>query len=240
MKRDTPPIVTYPEFLTTPPQPAPLVTTNRLLTTLYFFGGFSALLYGTSRYVVDPMAAALTEARHDLATTAQTKIDKLVTKLESAVSEIPAAPHSQLHPFADESDSDSDPTELFHRDIGIQTSLPNSPYTTRPQSPRPAENALTAQTGRLSAITIHVQSLNDAAKSEGEDAAEVKATMDVLKEYLTSLAYTTPNYTYGVYGTQQEKPAENDKIAELKATIRSVKGSLLSARTFPTTVGRAR
>src|SRR5271170_1170687 len=109
--RDVPPIITYPEFLITPTQPAPLITARRLLGTLYLFGGLSALLYGTNHYLITPMIANLTTARHELARTAQGNLDKLIVKLQGVVSETPQpfvpTPRQEE---SDEGDSDSDPT----------------------------------------------------------------------------------------------------------------------------------
>lgn len=237
-KRDAPPVITYPEFLTTPTQPAPLVTTQRLLTTLYLFGGLSALLYGTSTYLVAPMLASLTESRHTLSQTAQSNLDKLISKLEGAVSELPPSPKNPIQ-YPD-SESDSDPTELFHRDVGVQTSLPTTPTGSRPQSPPPQESALDSQTDRLSVLKSHITDLNSASTSEGQDTSELSTSINVLRDYLNSLAYSQPTYTYGAYGTQDRKDGasalESDKLSELKAQIRQVKGVLLAARTFPGSV----
>lgn len=57
---DQPPIITYPEFLTTRARPTPLITKPRLLTTLYTFTLLSLLLHGTSTYLVTPMLTPLT------------------------------------------------------------------------------------------------------------------------------------------------------------------------------------
>ena len=138
-KEDRPPIVTYPEFLTKPAQPPPLMTANGFLNTIYAFGGLSTLLYGTSKFVVEPMVQSLTEARISLHDSAKQDLEKLVDKLESIVSEIPAAAkknqlvHTGGAGRDGEEDNDDakssyeDPAELFHRDIGVQTSLPSSP-----------------------------------------------------------------------------------------------------------------
>lgn len=236
--RQTPPIITYPEFLTTPPQPAPLITAKRLLTTLYLFGGLSALLYGTSTHIIAPLVESLTESRHDLAVTAQTKLDKLIAKLEGVVSTVPAPAHTTSIPYRDETDSDSDPTELFHRDIGIQT----SPFSSRPASPSPElskTSVVDTQTTRLSELSTHLQTLRQNSQSEGEDYVELTTTLDVVREYVQSLAFSSTTYgsTFNGY-PGLEKEENNDEISKMKAQIRAVKGSLLSARSFPSSATR--
>ena len=60
---DRPPIITYPEFLTTAAKPPPLLTAAGFLRTMGAFAGLSSLIYGTGNLVVAPMADALTDAR---------------------------------------------------------------------------------------------------------------------------------------------------------------------------------
>lgn len=226
-----PPIITYPEFLTTPTAPSPLITKNRLLTSLYLFSSISALLYGTHTYLVTPMVASLTESRHELAQTSKDKLDQFVTKLESVVSEIPSGALSP-HPAEREEDeeSDEDPTELFHRDIGVQTSPPES----RPSSPSPEtpESILGSQTSRLSKLKESLQGLVEDSASEGHDVTELEGTIGVLREYLDGMAYVAPTYNYSGYGSSTTKE-QDDEISRVKASIRGVKGVLLSARSFP-------
>lgn len=242
MARDGPPIITYPEFLTTPAQAPPLVTARRLLTTLYFFGGISALLYGTSNYLVAPMVASLTESRHNLAETAQSNIDKLISRLSDMVSEIPdSQAHESYKDNVSDTDSDSDPTELFHRDIGVQTSLPTSAHASRPGTP--VSSVLDNQTSRLEELTSSIKDLKESSKSEGDEVTELSSTIGVLKDYLDDLAYTPSSFKYGgtaSYGTGAKVTTEDDEIAKLKTQIRGVKGVLLSAKSFPGGVGRGR
>jgi hypothetical protein len=239
-----PPIITYPEFLTTQPQPAPIITTRRLLTTLYLFGGLSALLYGTSNYLVAPMVESLTASRHTLAESAQTNLDKLIAKLKAVVSETPPSLSAERPKDQDEEESDSDPTEMFHRDIGVQT----SPLTSRPSSPYPPSPALNDHATRLYGLKSHLSSLTDDSTSEGHDSADLTTAVGLLRDYLNSLAFAPhPNYTYasaasygtGVagsgsgFGQRKDEQSGNDEIASLKATIRSVKGVFLSTKSFP-------
>ncbi|KAF8851007.1 hypothetical protein BDZ45DRAFT_808713 [Acephala macrosclerotiorum] len=228
----SPPIITYPEFLTTPTSPSPLITKNRLLTTLYLFSGLSALLYGTHTYLITPMVASLTDSRLSLAGTSKTNLSKLISKLQSVVSEIPSEPIKHHEHEDGESSDDEDPTELFHRDIGIQTSPPRS----RSSSPAAdtSEFVLERQTSQLSKLKESLQGLVDDSTSEGHDVTELEGTIGVLREYLDGMAFVTPSYGYGGYGgSSGGNKEENDEISKVKASIRGVKGVLLSARSFP-------
>ena len=234
---EAPPIITYPEFLTTPQRPAPLITAKRLLNTLYLFGSLSALLYGTNKYLLKPMIASLTSSRHELAETAQENVEKLVEKLEGVVSEKPQALQSQRRYDTEDEDSDSDPTELFHRDIGVQTSIPNSPSNSRPRTPTPSTQVFETQTRRLATLTSHLKDLNEASTSEGQDTEQLSTCVSILKDYLDSMAYVQPTFSYGggsMYNNPGQKTeAADDEIAKVKAQIKSMKGVMLSARSFP-------
>ena len=46
--------MTYPEFLTKPTRPPPLVTRDGIFNTLYAFAGLSTALYGVSKFIVAP------------------------------------------------------------------------------------------------------------------------------------------------------------------------------------------
>ncbi|PVH83879.1 hypothetical protein DL98DRAFT_652306 [Cadophora sp. DSE1049] len=229
-----PPIITYPEFLTTPPHPTPLITKPRLLTTLYAFSGLTALLYGTHNYLITPMLASLTEARLSFASTSKANLDKLTAQLEGLVSEVPANMRNKgIGEKDDESESDEDPTELFHRDIGIQT----SPFVSRPSSPVDT-SPLSTHTSRLQTLKSSLEGLIKDSSSEGIETAELEGTMGILREYLDGLAFVQPSYSYGVGGYGgggggRSGKDEDDEIGKVKKEIRGVKGVLLSARSFP-------
>jgi hypothetical protein len=189
------------------------------------------------------MLASLTSSRLSLAETASGNLSKLITQLESMVSEIPAKAHTiDLEDEREDDESDEDPTEMFHRDIGVQTSLPVSPSTSRPGSPtpKPSSIALNEQSSRLSSLKSALQGLVDDSTSEGHNVTELDGTIGVLKEYLDSMAYVTPNYGYGGMsggyngtGLYSNSKDQDDEISRVKAGIRGVKGVLLSARSFP-------
>ncbi|KAI6714680.1 hypothetical protein JHW43_002761 [Diplocarpon mali] len=222
-----PPIVTYPEFLTTPQHPTPLITKPRLLTALYLFSGLTALLYGTHEYLLTPMLASLTSARLSLASTSKSNLEKLVTILETLVSEIPADIRNKKATDGTQTpstESDPDPTEMFHRDIGIQT----SPPLTRPSSPTP----LHTHVARLGALKDLLKEIVANDSAERHEISEVEGDMGGLKEYLNGIAYVPPSYGYVPVGWNSRKQ-DDDEIARLKKEIRGVKGVLLSARSFP-------
>ena len=137
-----PPIITYPEHLfpTTKPatrQQPPLVTPTALLRTLYTSAAAAALTYGTSRYLLSPMLEELSAARHDFASHTKSRVDELNDRLAKTVSVDPGirpektqvAAHQDTEVYDHETETgsqDSDPTELFHRDFGTQTSSAHS------------------------------------------------------------------------------------------------------------------
>ncbi|KAF4587611.1 peroxin 14/17 [Ophiocordyceps camponoti-floridani] len=228
---DRPPIVTYPEFLAKPVRPPPLVTTTRLLNTVYGFAGFATLLYGTSRYYLAPMVDDLTEARSDLYTTASSKLLALFPTLEKSVSVIPpAAGHSA--PADDASDAE-DPSEMFHRDVGTQTSLPDSPAgaaQVQPVAGSPSDR----QADRLSDAVRTLSGLKDDFRSQCHHLEELRTLLDVLRDDLDGMTYGSRALFLGgyeMYGTKRSEP--DDEIRKVRDNIRRVKGTLLSTRSFP-------
>jgi hypothetical protein len=245
-KEDRPPIVTYPEFLTKPTRPPPLVTVNGFLNTLYAFAGLSTLVYGASRYIVEPMVENLTEARISLHDTANQDLAKLVSKLEATVSELPP-PKSKSSGTSDKGDDDDtassydDPTELFHRDIGVQTSLPTSP--TLPSATAAATTATTTQqetptthqTKRLASLLYHAKSLNEGLERQTNGLSGVQTAVEELNEDMEKLnAAAATDFTGGfsLYGAASRNEPD-DEIKKAKENIRRVKGVLLSTRSFP-------
>ncbi|PHH81136.1 hypothetical protein CDD80_2121 [Ophiocordyceps camponoti-rufipedis] len=228
---DRPPIVTYPEFLAKPARPPPLVTTTRLLNTVYGFAGFATLLYGTSKYYLAPMVDDLTEARSNLYTTATSKLLALIPTLEKSVSVIPpTASHSA--PADDASDAE-DPSEMFHRDVGTQTSLPDSPAGTaqvRPVAGSPSDR----QADRLSDAVRTLSGLKDDFRSQCDHLEDLRTLLDVLRDDLDGMTYGSRGHFLGgyeMYGTKRNEP--DDEIRKVRDNIRRVKGILLSTRSFP-------
>lgn len=280
--RDAPPIITYPEFLLHPLKPPPLVTSQRLSYALYTLAGISALTYGASRHLVQPMLESLTSARHDLSSTTLHNLDKLNERLEGNVSHVPALSNSVLikgqgrerdrrNPHDNETGSDvetidSDPTELFHRDIATQTSpellsrspsianrrrsssssasLANSSSST-PHS-KDATPTTATQSRRLTALTTSLSSLllptTSTSNNETllETISDCQAYLDKLQFSLNS--YSDYNLLYGsappINDSRSRRGGEDkeDEAMRFRQEIRAVKGALLSVKNFP--VGR--
>lgn len=250
---DHPPIITYPEFLTEPAKPPPLITASGLLYSLGIVASLSTLAYGATKYLVSPMVGALTEARIDLHDSANKNLSQLVEKLEHAVSEIPASYHTVgKKNTADAHDDDSsdssydDPTELFHRDVGVQTSPPPTPdpyhYNNNNNNYSPLtgqksnNNNTQQQADKLRNIISSVRGLSHDLVSQAEDLAGTKDVLDRFGQDLHALTY--PPESFGgvggssyLYGTARAEP--DDEIRRVKNNIRGVKGVLLSTRSFP-------
>ncbi|KAI9665627.1 MAG: hypothetical protein M1821_003560 [Bathelium mastoideum] len=245
--QDIPPVVTYPEFLVQARDNPPLITAQRLLYTLYFTGGLIAAFYGLSKYVVQPLIEDLTEARHDFAVHTQTWIQELNERMRKMVSKIPqtnqATSVKDIDTASDISAAESDPTELYHRDFGTQTS-PN--LSRRPSAVQndetaiaPGAEALAAgHEKRLEIMRMHITDLVDDGKREDLSIADGKSVIKDLSQYLDTLTYPVLNYSNynydGIYGSDNgSKTGKDDATDSVKKEIRSIKGVLLSARNFP-------
>ncbi|KAK7553328.1 peroxisomal membrane anchor protein conserved region-domain-containing protein [Phyllosticta citricarpa] len=239
--RDVPPIVTYPEFLTQPMSPPPLITASRIFNVMTAFAGFGAVTYGVSNYLVKPMIEALTDARRDFASNTQENLDKLNTKLESMVSTIPFGPKKPVADVEkDESDieSVSDPTELYHRDIGVQTSPSLSRRGSHASESSQASAELTTsqkQETDVEKLSGFAQDFNNLMESNMQSEEAVATQLGELRTYLTEMAYSSPYYGGDMYSSRfgSSKPSDDDAIEAFKADIRSVKGVFLSAKNFP-------
>ncbi|KAJ5467067.1 hypothetical protein N7475_004819 [Penicillium sp. IBT 31633x] len=262
--RDVAPIITYPEFLFESSKPPPLVTMRSLLYTLYGAAGLGASLYGASEYLVKPMLASLTSARHELASTAETNLEKLNEKLEKTVSVIPPELTARkTKPYNDEDQDDdassitSDPTELFHRDVATQTSPETTPAlgaTDAVNSADPAaispSTAVNNHISRVESITSQLRGIIDSEKDASTLDDSMRTRLTELHHYCDGLIYSSPTYasgsSYGVWNSSNNsgsngnsglRKGEEDAIAGFRADIRGVKGALLSARNFPASRG---
>ncbi|KAH7173680.1 peroxisomal membrane anchor protein conserved region-domain-containing protein [Fusarium flagelliforme] len=228
---DRPPIVTYPEFLANSPRPPPLVTKERLFNALYAVTGISTLVYGTSRYVIRPMVDSQAEARTEFHDLTSKKLDALVAKLEKTVSEVP--PKNPVTTVEEESDAE-DPTEMFHRDMGTQTTFPISSVTALKGSTS-NESPAKHNTNQLASLNKTLSGLKDEYRSQSEGMDKIKSAVDVLRDDLDTLTYTAyPEQSngYDLYG-RSRKPEPDDEIRKVRDSIRRVKGVLLSTRNFP-------
>ncbi|KZM19213.1 uncharacterized protein EKO05_0006433 [Ascochyta rabiei] len=238
--REIPPIVTYPEFLAQTEKAPPLITTKRLVNTAYVAGGLMATIYGLSRYIVAPMAQDLAEARHDFATHTKEQLQELNKKLGGSVSVDPATKvkKSVSEMGDDVSEADSDPTELYHRDYGTQTT-PN--LSRRPSvADTDAHPTVTAHEKRLKMISSHLNEIaaNRTNSHVAHDSLQTKVSD--LTSYLNDMSYQSQYYSSmnglygGSYGLPSGKDGKKDQMEILKQDIRAVKGVFLSARNFPT------
>lgn len=222
----------------------PLITTKRLATTAYVAGGLMATLYGLSKYMIAPMAHQLAEARHDFAEHTQEQLTELNKKLVGSVSVDPAVKVKKTTSEMgdDVSEADSDPTELYHRDYGTQTT-PN--LSRRPSlAETDAHPTVTAHENRLKIIASHLNEIesNRTTNRASHDSLQTKVTD--LTSYLNDMSYQNSYYSsmngaYGAnFGIYSAADGKKDQIDVLKQDIRAVKGVFLSARNFPTGGGQ--
>jgi hypothetical protein len=230
---DRPPIVTYPEFLAKPERPPPLVTTSRLLGALNAVAGLTAVIYGTSKFVVTPMVESLTEARVDLHDTTSSKLSGIVNKLEKTVSEVPPTKKPLT---ADDASDTSDPSEMFHRDVGTQT----LPVQALPSSKSASVASLSGvsqsqrQAERLATLTKTLSGLKDGYRSESEDLQDLKTLVDVFRDDLDAMTFgNQADFVggYDVYNKRKKDP--DDELRRVRDNVRRIKGLLLSSRSFP-------
>ncbi|KAI4138383.1 MAG: hypothetical protein L6R39_006815, partial [Caloplaca ligustica] len=211
--------------------PPPLINASNLITTLYAFSGAAAAIYGTSKYLIDPMLESLTAARHSLHETAQSNLDTLNERLEKHVSAVPEGGAKQLIGDDNASETTEDMGPLFHRTIGTQTSLPASPSSasSSTDAPEPPLDIITTHESSLKALTASLSSLIP-PRTDPQSAPEEKLRSQVyeLRHYLNALAHKDV----------QHVEAKDDAVNKFKAEIRGVKGVLLSARNFPSGTGR--
>ncbi|KAK4910867.1 hypothetical protein LTR49_020478 [Elasticomyces elasticus] len=255
-----PPVITYPEFLVDAHVPPPLLTPARVLTAAYVASGIAALCYGASKFLLTPMSDSLTEARREFAVHNQEKLNEFNDRLSKIVSKLPSPPTAtsnadQARVEGEEVESEAeDPTELYHRDTGTQTSLPPSPIpASDPFLPSanltvtnpPKKSPTDYQSGGLDLLSTHLTSLATSTSSHTSTLGDAKRGVDDLRHVLDSLQYGgDKGYSFydaevgewtGKAGDQRvdgvgEKWA---KVEGLKKEIRGVKGVLLSARRFP-------
>lgn len=236
-----PPIITYPEFLEDARKPPPLITPTRILNAAYVASGIAALAYGASTFLVKPTAASLTDARHDFASHSQTKIDELNERLSTLVSKIPEAKSATEDAESDDAESvASDPTELFHRDIGTQTSpaISPPPPTTKAQL---EATVVDKQNERLAVIQSHLNEMLAGVQAGEQPAKDRLEATNKLRHHLDDMMYKvqTANIWNGGFGADQKAAEADDAIEQVKKEVRGVKGVLLSAKRFaPVSAGR--
>ncbi|KAI4234507.1 MAG: hypothetical protein LQ349_003743 [Xanthoria aureola] len=231
-KEDTPPIITYPEFLLHSEKPPPIITASRLTNALYLFSGTAAVIYGTSKYLVEPMLESLTSARQDFFSTAQSNLAGLVERLEQNVSTIPSGVSKGN--IEDDGDTSSDAsteeatTAFFNRTVGTQTSPPASTSpASGDSSSAPATTIASLHHSTLGSLQTSLLSIVPTTRSTTpEKGSSVTDQFYELKRYLHTLQY--PSLLAD--GLAETK---DDAVNKFKAEIRSMKGALLNPRNFP-------
>jgi hypothetical protein len=185
------------------------------------------------------MVENLTDARVELHDTASTKLDNLVTKLEQTVSVIPPSRKpTDGASVTDAADDIDDPAEMFHRDVGTQTSLPPSPFP--PVAKDPTASPSQHQVDRLTTLAKSLSALKDDYRTQSEDLEDVKTLIDVFRDDLDALTYGSQTDFVGGYDVynRQRRTEPEDEIKKVRDNIRRVKGVLLSTRNFPTSTRR--
>ncbi|KAI1412417.1 peroxisomal membrane anchor protein conserved region-domain-containing protein [Hypoxylon sp. FL1857] len=241
---ESPPIITYPEFLTTSPKPPPLMTPSRLANILAVSGSIWTVLYGTARYVVNPMVETLNDSRADYYAHVSEKLEQLVEQLEDAVSEVPYKNGKPLRSkqeesvYGDDESTFSDPTELFHRDFGTQTSPMMLAEDARSSSP--TDKPIDAQARRLSALRASLREMNDMHIHHAESSAELNALLREVRDEVDKLGAPPLADFSSFHGglTYGRSSEPDDEVKKTKDAIRSVKGMFLSSRSFPATAAR--
>ncbi|KAK5111569.1 hypothetical protein LTR62_004865 [Meristemomyces frigidus] len=236
------PIITYPEYLVSAHKPAPLVTPARVIYATYFAAGLTTLFYAAGNFLVKPMTDSLTEARHDFATHSASKLEEFNERLSGIVSKVPdtPSPHGALEIEAGDAESvTSDPTELYHRDMGTQTEPPPPKHSSDPFIPDiTGADPVASHATRLDTITSHLNSLTQGLETYKASHSERKESMSKLRHSLDLMIYGSSMSSQwedpiDEPGKISSKKAEFEAFDLLKKEIRGVKGVLLSARRFP-------
>jgi len=123
------------------------------------------------------MQAQLSESRHELLAHSTTQLDVFNSRLSDIVSTIPpsrpgTATLNDEHP--DDASDDSDPTELFHRDFGTQTSPSISRRnSSSEESTTSLPDAAAKQETQIKSIVSHIKDLSTSSDSSNNYEDEV-------------------------------------------------------------------
>ncbi|KLU91991.1 peroxin 14/17 [Magnaporthiopsis poae ATCC 64411] len=253
------PIVTYPEFMTRRQRAPPLVTASGFMQTAAALAGFATVVYGASQYVLTPMVSSLTDARAEVYEQVSQRLDTLVSKLEETVSEAPPAPFTkntatttaattgrQQDGDNDAASSCGDPTEVFHRDVGVQTDVVPPMMLGRRlamrQKQEDARDPTGAQVRRLRHMTATLKEVKFDIATETDGQAEIKSSLETVITQLGGPSYRPPYRNLDgnpalAFGFSTWSPVTkyyaDEAAKELTKNIRGVKGVLLTSRSFP-------
>jgi hypothetical protein len=187
------------------------------------------------------MVASLSESRHDFYSHSQSKVDDFNERLSKLVSKVPDISKEQdgsRTNDADDLDSiTSDPTELYHRDMGTQTDIVPPGGARKPTSPSDHSADSLASLAKLNSLSTHLNTLLDSTAKNATSAQERITSVQNLRNYLDTLCYASSGIsTWNTNGHNDKSGANGkteDAVEELKKEIRNVKGVLLSAKRFP-------
>jgi hypothetical protein len=221
---------------------------NGVVNTIYATVGAVTGMYALSKYYLSPMHEELSAARHDFFGHTQEKMDDLNGRL-AKLTTVPLATKSIYVKDDDKSDAGSesdasDPTELFHRDIGVQTSPPisrnQSSWSLEEMDHSSSTALLASQEAKIASITSSLRDLKFSNDIAANEERKLAAEIDAFDKYLNELSLSSPYYKYQsafpTWGSQQPTPpSAQDEIEKFKSEIRSMKGALLSTRNFPRT-----
>ena len=245
---DIAPIVVYPDFLARAPAPPSLLTPTRLLNAVWAAGGIAAGAYLISRAIFAPMHEAQTERRHDLAAHAHAHLDQLNSRLSTMVSSDPAA-HGKAPDTTDDvansdlgSDADLEPTELFHRNAGTQTTPSLSRRPSIDGRPDVAFDPIAADEARLRSLNKHLVELNG-LHYENSTLEPLHLPLEdvVSKINQAAEAARRPVRSYGAsYGDIPLGSRSDDAFENIMMDVRAIKGRLLSTNAFPPASSRPR
>jgi hypothetical protein len=191
------------------------------------------------------MVDNLNEARSEYYDHVNKNLSQLVAKLEGAVSEVPyknGKPLKFQHHSRDIDDNEStisDPTELFHRDVGTQTSPPPSLVGSTSNTSNSNENPVDVQARHLSAISASLRELTLMHTQKAESNADLRSAIGEIREQADKFLYP-PIQNFSVYGGlgSGQSSGPDDEFKNTKDAIRSVKGLFLSSRSFPAVATR--
>ena len=213
------------------------------------------------------MIASLVDARLALAGTTLDNLSTLNSKLEQVVSTPPknyAARRTGKYDddeaaIRSDASSDSDPAELFHVDVGTQTSSgvsrsgSFSQVSPACQEGDAATSRISSQRSRLNDIRDDLLALNVANGNATTAEKSLASTLRDLTSYLTSLEDESTKLRRGIIysgsssggrvgwpsSSSQDSSGgrsaavQEDAVDSFRAEIRGIKGVLLSARNFP-------
>lgn len=179
------------------------------------------------------MVETLNDSRSDFQETTSSKLDQLVAQLEKTVSVLPPPPaSSQQSQAVAAAEDDEDPAEMFHRDIGTQTSLPATPNGVLEKK----ELAALTHANQLGKLTRWTAGLRDDVRAQTSSFADMQSQIDNFRNELDTMTYAQHDFTnhssFDMFGAGK-KNEPNDEIRKARDNIRRIKGVLLSTRSFP-------